>query len=82
MDYSDELVVLFESTEHAPHAVDEFIRTISPFGMCLNYSTYEVLPQDWELVAPSLILSGEELTVVDRCINHGKSAARGGDTVI
>lgn len=63
---------LFESKEHAQHALTRLPSAATPFGMCFSPSIDLVLLNSWTSFDPRLTLSGEKLIIIDR-LTYGDS---------
>lgn len=81
LDYPDDLVCLYECTEHVQHTVDRHARAEAPFGTWLASSKWKVLTQDWMSIIPNLKLDEEQLTTVNRFSYSRSFVMKDGNTV-
>ncbi|THD28033.1 Acyl-CoA:glycerol-3-phosphate acyltransferase [Fasciola hepatica] len=82
LDYADDLVCLFECTEHAQSALDRLAKAVAPFGVRFAPSKCKVMLQDWMSTIPSLMFDGEVLAIVDPFTYLGSSLTTNGSKVV
>ena len=82
LDYADDVICLFECTEHAQRALDRLGRAVAPFGMRFAPSKCKVMLQVWKSMIPSLMLDGKVLAIVDRLTYFSSGVTARGNTVV
>ena len=80
LEYTDDVVCLFNTAGNAQFALFRLVRAVTPFGMCFSPSKYKVGYEDWDSPEPLLIPIGVRSDVVDRFTYLGNCLSNDGST--